>query len=124
VFLADGGAGAATAGPTYTGTQRLRVEPHAIPQALAAFREAQDRIEAKLRDLRGLQVNDWAHDPVSGETAKSFTDRTNGGGADSALACLDGYHKQLKAAVTSLEGAHARYLADEGANTELWGKYS
>ena len=124
MFLADGGAGAASAGPTFTGTQRLRIEPHAIPQALAAFREALDRITTKVKDLHGLQINNWAEDPVSGETAQQFTQRTNGGGADSAMACLTGYQQQLQAAIKSLEASQAQYLADEGANTDLWGKYN
>lgn len=123
MFLQDGGFGAAPAGPTFTGTQRLRIEPSAIPEALTAFREAHDRISRKVQELGGLPVNDWAGDPVSGETAKQFTERTNGGGADSAMACLTGYQEQLRSAIESLESAHADYLAIEGTNTTRWGKY-
>jgi hypothetical protein len=123
VFVSDGGGGAAPAGPTFTGTQRLRIEPESIPHALSAFREAHDRITRKVEELSGLPVNDWAGDPVSGETAKQFTQRTNGGGADSAMACLTGYQKQLEAAIDSLEKSHAEYLAIEGTNTARWGHY-
>jgi hypothetical protein len=124
VFLADGGGGgAAPAGPTFTGTQRLRIEPSSIPAALAAFREAHDRIERSVTRLQSVQVNQWAQDPVSAETAKIFTDRTNGGGADSAIACLTGYRDQLAAAIASLEDTQARYQEVEGANTARWGKY-
>ena len=124
MFLEDGGGvGAAPAGPTFTGTQRLRIEPSSIPEALSAFREAFDRISAKVDQLRSVPVDNWAGDPVSGETAKQFTQRTNGGGADSAIACLTGYRDQLQAAITSLEKSNAQYLATEGTNTELWGKY-
>jgi hypothetical protein len=123
VFLADGGVGAAPAGPTFTGTQRLRIEPSSIPEALKAFREAFDRITTKVTELRAVQVSNWAGDPVSGETAKQFTQRTNGGGADSAIACLTGYQEQLQRAIRSLEETNAQYLAVEGTNTELWGKY-
>jgi hypothetical protein len=124
VFLADGGGGAAPTGPTFTGTQRLRIEPHAIPQALAAFREAHDKIDQKINELGGLTVRDWAGDPVSSETAQQFTERTNGGGADSALACLTGYRQQLQDAIDSLSSAQADYLRIEGTNTDRWGKYN
>jgi hypothetical protein len=123
VFQEVGGVGAAPAGPTFTGTQRLRIEPSSIPEALSAFREAHDRITAKVDELRSVPVDNWAGDPVSGETAKQFTQRTNGGGADSAIACLTGYRDQLLRAITSLEKSNAQYLATEGTNTERWGKY-
>jgi hypothetical protein len=122
VFVSDGGGGAAPAGPTFTGTQRLHIEPASIPQALAAFREAHDRITRKVTDLGGMPISDWAGDPVSGETAKRFTDRTSGG-ADSAMSALTGYQKQLEAAIDSLEKTQAEYLAIEGTNTARWGKY-
>ncbi len=124
MFLADGGVGAAPAkGPTFTGTQQLRIEPSSIPEALSAFREAHDRISAKVTELRNVPVDRWAGDPVSGETAQQFTDRTNGGGADSAIACLEGYQKQLAGAIESLEQSNAQYLAIEGTNTTRWGLY-
>jgi hypothetical protein len=123
VFLNDGGGGAAPAGPTFTGTQRLRIEPSSIPEALTAFRAAFDRVSAKVTELEGLPVNNWAGDPVSSETATQFHQRTNGGGADSAVQCLTGYRDQLQRAIESLEDAHAQYLAVEGTNTALWGKY-
>ncbi len=123
MFLADGGSGSAPAGPTFTGTQQLRIEPSAIPEALSAFREAHDRIAEKVRELSTLPVNDWARDPVSNETAQEFTQRTNGNGADSAIACLTGYEEQLRNAIESLESARADYLAIEGTETARWGKY-
>lgn len=123
MFLQDGGGGAAPAGPTFTGEQRLSIEPSSIPTALTAFREAFDRIDAKVNELSGMPIDNWAGDPVSRETAKRFTDRTNGGGADSAMACLKGYRDQLLAAIESLESSHAQYLAIEGTETERWGKY-
>lgn len=123
MFLPDGGFGAAPAGPTFTGPQSLRIEPAAIPEALTAFREAHDRISKKVQELGGLPVNDWAGDPVSGETAQQFTERSNGAGADSAIACLTGYQNQLANAIESLESAHADYLAIEGTETARWGKY-
>lgn len=121
MFLADGGGGGAPSPPAYSGTQTLRIEPSAIPGALAAFREAHERVLAKVTALDGLRVPDWAGDPVSGETAERFQQRTNGGAADSAIACLRGYERQLRAAVDALEAAHAAYTLTEGDNTDLWG---
>jgi hypothetical protein len=127
VFVTDGGGGSAPAvpaGPSFTGTQRLRIEPSAIPQALAAFRDAHDRVSQKVDELAGLPVEEWAGDPVSGETATQFGERTNGGGADSAYQCLLGYREQLANAIESLELSQQQYLATEGTNTARWGKYN
>lgn len=123
MFVHDGGGGSAPAGPSFTGTQRLRIEPSAIPEALAAFREAHDRVSRKVSELQGLPITDWARDPVSNETATQFVQRTNGGGSDSAHQCLLGYQEQLSNAIHSLECAQEEYLALEGTNTARWGKY-
>jgi len=123
VYLADGGGGSAAPTPQFTGTQTLHVEPSAIPDALKAFTEAHERIDRKVQELESLPIKDWAGDPVSGETAVQFQQRTNTGGGDSAIACLKGYRAQLKAAIDSLQGAHDDYLRVEGDNTAQWGKY-
>ncbi|MFL6120932.1 hypothetical protein [Actinophytocola sp.] len=122
MYLAEGGGGSAPA-PQFTGTQTLHVEPSAIPEALKAFTDAHDRVTAKIRELHALPITDWAGDPVSSETAIEFQQRSNRRGADSALACLEGYEKQLLAAINSLKGAQADYLRIEGDNTDVWGKY-
>ena len=125
MFLADGGGGGTTAPtPQFTGTQTLHVEPSAIPEALKAFTDAHERVSAKITELTQLPIRDWAGDPVSGETAVQFQHRSNTGGADSAIACLKGYQKQLKGAIDSLTSAHDDYLRVEGDNTDQWGKYA
>jgi hypothetical protein len=121
--LADGGGGSAPVGPTFTGTQRLHIEPSAIPEALTAFTEAHDRVMRKVNELEGLPIRDWAGDPVSSETAVQFAQRSNTGGADSAIACLKGYQQQLEGAINSLKKAHDDYLRVEGDNTDLWGRH-
>lgn len=120
MYLADGGGGGVSTGPSYSGTQTLKIEPSSIPGALTAFRTAHDRVEAKLRELSGLEVRDWAKDPVSGETATQFDQRTHLG-ADSAMECLKGYKQQLERAVESLEDAYNSYMLTEGTSTEKWG---
>jgi hypothetical protein len=109
--------------PTFSGTQTLRVEPASIPGALAAFRDAHFRVTEKVRRLSGLEVRRWAEDPVSGETAEQFAERTNAGGADSALICLEGYAKQLENACDALQRSYDAYMLVEGDNTARWGSH-
>lgn len=123
MFVADGGGGRAVSTPTFAGTQTLHVEPSAIPDALKAFTDAHDRVSRKVRELAGMPIQRWAGDPVSTETVKPFAERSYAGGADSALACLVGYQKQLEAAIDSLKSAEQEYLRVEGTNTSRWGKY-
>src|SRR5947207_9227302 len=72
VFLADGGGGGTPSGPSYSGTQTLKIEPSAIPAALKAFQTAHDRVSKKVDELSGMHVPAWAGDPVSHETATHF----------------------------------------------------
>ncbi|GLZ37677.1 transcriptional regulator [Actinokineospora sp. NBRC 105648] len=122
MFLADGGGGSSAPEPAFAGTQTLRVEPSAIPGALAAFRAAHARVSEKVTALDGLQVPRWADDPVSGETATDFVRRTNGGAADSAITCLRGYQDQLQKAIDALAEAERGYQLTEGTNSAMWGK--
>lgn len=119
--ISDGGGAAPT--PQFTGTQTLHVEPSAIPDALKAFSEAHERISRKVTELESLPIKNWAGDPVSRETVHEFQQRSNTGGADSAVTCLKGYQKQLKAAIDSLQSAHDEYVRVEGDNYHQWGKY-
>ena len=119
----DGDGGSSPVEPTFSGPQTLNVEPSAIPAALAAFTKAHDRLTKKVDELTGLQIRPWAGDEVSHETATRFGERSQGGGADSAIACLKGYQEQLAAACTALADSQERYLRTEGENAALWGKY-
>jgi len=123
VYLIDGGGSGPVAEPTFTGTQSLSIEPSSIPAALVAFKEAHERLSKKVEQLGGLPIVQWAADPVSSETVTEFSERSNGGGQDSAIACLMGYERQLARAIDSLQSAHDSYLATEGTNSERWGKY-
>lgn len=120
--MIDGG-GSGLVEPTFTGTQSLSIEPSSIPAALTAFREAHHRLARKVEQLGGLPIVQWANDPVSGETVVEFSERSTGGGEDSAIACLTGYQEQLARAIDSLQSAHDSYVATEGTNSERWGKY-
>jgi hypothetical protein len=123
VYMADGGGGGAPAGPSFTGAQRLHIEPSAIPEALKAFTQAHERVTSEVRALEHLPIKDWAGDPVSGETAVQFAQRSNTGGVDSAITCLIGYQKQLESAIKALTGARDNYVRIEGDNAALWGRH-
>jgi hypothetical protein len=123
VFI-DGEGGSSYAEPTFSGPQTLRVEPEAIPGALAAFTEAHDRVKAKVDELNGLQIQPWAGDGVSHETATQFQERSQGGGANSAIECLTGYLRQLEAACTALADSQKRYNLTEDENTLRWTSYA
>ncbi len=123
MFLADGGGGGSSSGPSYSGTQTLKIEPSAIPAALAAFRTAYDRVSRKVDELGGLNIQPWAQDPVSDQTATHFRQRSTGGDAESAIKCLTGYRDQLRRACEALESAQHDYTVMEGNNSALWGKY-
>ena len=119
----EGDGGSSSSEPTFSGPQTLNIEPSAIPAALAAFTKAHDRVTKKVDELAGLQIRPWAGDEVSHETASQFGERSQGGGAQSALACLKGYQQQLEAACTALTESQQRYTRMEGDNAALWGKY-
>lgn len=123
MYFIDGGGSGPVVEPTFTGTQSLSIEPSSIPAALTAFKDAHERLSKKVEQLSGLPIEQWAMDPVSRETVVEFSERSNGGGQESAIACLMGYEKQLARAIDSLQSAHDSYLATEGTNSERWGKY-
>jgi hypothetical protein len=123
VYMADGGGGGAPAGPTFTGAQRLHIEPSAIPEALEVLTQAHERLTSEVRALEALPIKAWAGDPVSGETAVQFTRRSNTGGADSAITCLMDYQKQLENAIKALTGARDNYVRIEGDNAAIWGRH-
>ena len=120
----DGDGGSSYAEPTFSGPQTLRVEPAAIPGALAAFTEAHDRVKAKVDELNGLTIQPWAADGVSHETASQFQERSQGGGANSAIECLTGYLRQLEGACTALADSQKRYHLTEDENTARWTQYA
>ena len=120
----DGDGGSSSVEPTFSGPQKLRIEGSAIPQALAAFTAAYDRVEAKVKELNGLHIGPWAGDSVSSETANQFQERSQGGGTNSAMQCLTGYLKQLESACTALADSQKRYDMTEDENTVRWSQHA
>jgi hypothetical protein len=118
VFIEGDGGGSVE--PTFSGPQTLRVEGDSIPKALAAFTKAYDRVKAKVDALHNLQIQPWAADGVSHETATQFQERSQGGGANSAIQCLTGYMQQLEAACHALADSQKRYNMTEDENTLRW----
>ena len=122
MFL-PGDGGFAPSEPSYSGQQTLRVDPSAIPGALAAFTAAHERVSKKVKELTALPIHPWANDEISTKTAIEFTQRSKGGGANAALECLRGYEQQLDAACTALRNSQEQYQRMEGDNSALWGIY-
>ncbi|GLZ31502.1 hypothetical protein Lesp02_36900 [Lentzea sp. NBRC 105346] len=119
MFLADGGGSGQTL-PDYSGQQKLKVDPSAIPQARAAFEHALDQLNTELKNNPDLFVRQpWAEDPVSSETAQRFNQDTT----DNALKALDGYRLQLEGVIEQLKGIENQYRMTEGDNAALWGKH-
>lgn len=120
MFLADSG-GSGQLPPTYSGQQKLSVDPSAIPQTRAAFQHALDQLTNALDDAREvLNARPWAGDPVSSETAKKFNQDTQ----ENALKALMGYKTQLQGVIAQLTQIENQYRMTEGDNEALWGKYS
>lgn len=118
MFIADGGGSSPTT-PEYSGTQKLQIDPSAIPQARAAFEHALEELTTKLNDAQfGLRTTAWAEDPVSNDTAERFNQRTY----DVAVQALMGYQQQLKGVVDQLTAIENQYRITEGDNAALWGK--
>ncbi|HEU5474096.1 MAG TPA: hypothetical protein VFV67_25910 [Actinophytocola sp.] len=117
MFVADGGGGGTSSAPSYAGQQTLAIDFDAIPAARKAFQTALDRVEAKVKQLGGLEVPAWAGDSVSSETANRFAQRSNGGGGESAIHCLTGYRDQLLNVIRSLDAAQNGYVNTESGNS-------
>ncbi|HEV8560878.1 MAG TPA: hypothetical protein VGR06_31505 [Actinophytocola sp.] len=116
MFLADGGGGSTSSSQNLTGNETLFIEWSAIPAALTAFRSARDRVQHKVDELNGLDFPAWAHDPVSGETATQFAERS-ASGADSAAQVLFQYHHMLNQVTEALEQTQRGYGLMDGDNT-------
>ncbi|MFD5828981.1 transcriptional regulator [Lentzea sp. NPDC060358] len=118
MHLADGGGG--TSLPPEFGSRKLKVEPHAIPQARAAFQRALDEFDAKIKPaVHDLPTKPWAGDPISSETSKAFNEQTS----EKALAALKFYRAQLVGVIDQLQMIEEQYRQVEGDNTAMWGKH-
>jgi hypothetical protein len=118
VHLADGG-GSSSLPPEF-GQRKLKVEPHAIPEARKAFEHALQEFENKIdRAVDDLPTRPWAEDPISSETSKAFNEQTTG----KALAALQFYKKQLIGVIDQLKMIEEQYRQVEGDNTAMWGKH-
>ena len=122
MFMADGG-GSASPKPSVAGSQQhMRIEPEAVDAAFKLFDDAYNKVTAKIGEIYNATAGPWSYDPVSTETAVKFNQRTTGSGADSAMAALMGYQKQLQGARDALKAAKETYKnQDESARAGLTG---
>ncbi|MFS8098234.1 transcriptional regulator [Lentzea alba] len=120
MHLADVDGGGTSSLPPEFGQRKLKVEPHAIPQARKAFEHALDEFEAKIeRQVEKLPTKPWAEDPISSETSKAFNEQTT----EKALAALVFYKKQLIGVIDQLKMIEEQYRQVEGDNEAMWGKH-
>ncbi|GGM66000.1 hypothetical protein GCM10012275_40720 [Longimycelium tulufanense] len=107
--------------PDAAGQPTLHVDPAAIPELRRAFEAALSRLDPQVdMAVTDLRIRPWAGDPVSAEAAERFN-RVSVSGSEAALAALQGYQRQLRAAAEALQGAEHQYRTAEGENTALWG---
>lgn len=120
MFMADGG-GSAGPKPSIAGSQQhMRIDPEAVDAAYKLFDDAYNKVTAKIAEIYNATAGPWSYDPVSMETATKFNERTTGSGADSAMAALMGYQKQLENARDALKGSSKTYQnKDESASAGL-----
>jgi hypothetical protein len=103
-----------------TGQHKLKIEPSAIPDVIAAFEQALDEVRGKLREANyGIDQAAWAGDHVSQVTAQKFNERASTD-ANSAKAVLIGYQAQLQGVVENLKTMQESYQRTEGNNAALW----
>jgi hypothetical protein len=120
VHLADVDGGGTSSLPPEFGQRKLRVEPHAIPQARKAFEHALDEFDNKINfAVEELPTVPWAEDPISGETSKAFNAQTT----DKALGALKFYRQQLVGVIEQLKMIEEQYRQTEGDNEAMWGKH-
>ena len=122
MFMAMSSDGGGTAPkPAVAGAQQhMRIEPEAVDAALQLFHDANEKVKGKINEIYGAYALPWSGDPVSSETAEKFNERTTGGDAQSAVAALMGYQKQLEGAVEALKAAKQTYQnQDESARSGL-----
>lgn len=118
MHLADGG-GSSSLPPEF-GQRKLRVEPHAIPEARKAFEHALSEFDNKIQQaVHDLPTKPWAHDPISSETSKAFNEQTT----EKALTALQFYKQQLVGVIDQLKMLEEQYRQIEGDNTAMWGKH-
>ncbi|MBP2474664.1 hypothetical protein JOF53_003536 [Crossiella equi] len=100
------------------GPSRLRVEQASIPGMRKAFQGALDKLTPQIGHARtDLRMRPWAGDPVSGEAAEKFNERSMDGG-EAALSALEGYQRQLQTAVRALQDVEYEYRGTEAGNTD------
>ena len=120
MHLADVDGGGTSSLPPEFGQRKLKVEPHAIPQARKAFEHALDEFDTKIRyAIDQLPTKPWAGDPISSETSKAFNEQTS----EKALAALKSYREQLVGVIAQLTKIEEQYRMTEGDNEAMWGKH-
>ena len=102
---------------------RLRVEPHAIPAARAAFDDAATEVGQHVARLRreGYLGDPWLGDEISLEV-RDFYNRHVMDSTDGPYAALVAYEAELLRVRDTLAQMEDQYRRTEGENAALWGR--
>jgi hypothetical protein len=107
--------------PAPNGNATLRVDRESLPHLRKVFDGAMSKLDQQIElAMTGVRVSPWAGDPVSGNAATDFNNRSVDDG-DSALNVLRAYQQRLKSASDALEQVAREYRIVESNNSASFG---
>jgi hypothetical protein len=110
--------------PGPKGHATLRVDRESLPHLRKVFDGAMSKLDQQIElAMTGVRVSPWAGDPVSGNAATDFNNRSVDDG-DSALNALRAYQQRLKAASDALAQVAREYKIVESNNSASFGAQS
>jgi len=102
----------------------LRVDRESLPHLRKVFDGAMSKLDQQIElAMTGVRVSPWAGDPVSGNAATDFNNRSVDDG-DSALNVLRAYQQRLKSASDALDQVAREYRIVESNNSAAFGAQS
>jgi hypothetical protein len=115
------GSGGRVTIPSPTGQATLRVDRESLPYLRRVFNGAMSKLDQQIElAMTSVRVSPWAGDPVSGNAATDFNNRSVDDG-DSALNVLRAYQQRLKSASDALEQVAREYRIVESNNSASFG---
>ena len=108
--------------PSPSGHATLRVDRESLPRLRQVFDGAMSKLDQQIElAMTGVRVSPWAGDPVSGNAATDFNNRSVDD-PDSALNVLRAYQQRLKSASDALTQVAEEYRIVESTNAASFGR--